>query len=731
MNAALHFLAPSPWAWALLAVPAIAIAFWAYYGLLAPLSRPARWVLWCLRGAALLLVVFALLQPVLTLVLPDSGDPDLVLLVDTSASMGLPDGDGPETRAEAALRIVHDLESRLGDRFRIHRYAFSDSPVPLPEGHVPQPAGNTGIGTALEELRGHAGSRPMNGVILLSDGVNTVGRDPVRLAAASTVPVFTVAFGPESPPDDLEIRTVRANPTAFAGEPMPIRAVLSSSGLSGKKVRIVAEQEGRLLDAKEIELPGDGLEQEISLEVTPVSPGLNLYEVRVEGSVDQVPENDLRQVAVEVLERKTQILIISNRLDWDFAFMRRTLEADTTLSYSYLVRTAEDHLDSFGTLGRERWPASRGDLRDYAAVMLTGFDEAGPPPETRSALAEFVRQGGGLFLLGGPDRQGGWTEHGDLRHVLPGRVGALRAVPGRLAPVSVTMDGQRHPATAVHANPAETAHLWSTLPPVWNMGGGLEVSPQARTLLEYRPSSGPRMPMLAASFHERGKTAWLHGQGIWRWGFTSAGVAAAADVYRPFLLGLVRWLAEPAVRDQFQAAPAKRVYQNGEPVAFLAGLWDEAFRPVSGARIRVEVESDADSASVLRMELRPGTEPGRYDAEGPALPPGAYTYQAEALDPSGNRMADRAAGRFWVETMGPEYSRTWADRQTLARIAEESGGISVEASALEPLFAMIPDAVRRTGRIAERDIWNDWILFAAFILVLSVEWFLRRRRGLA
>ncbi len=715
----------------MLALPAIALAFWAYYGLLAPLSRPARWALWFLRGAAFLLVVFALLQPVLTLVLPDSGDPDLALLVDVSASMGLPHAEGSESRAEAAQRAVQDLESRLGDRFRINRYTFSDSPAPWPEGDIPRPSGNTGIGTALEELREQAGSRPMNGVILLSDGVSTVGRDPVRLAAASTVPVFTVAFGPESPPDDLEIRTVRTNPTAFAGEPMPIRAVLSSSGLAGEKVSLVVEQEGRLLHAKEIRIPGDGLEQEVSLEVTPASPGLNLFDVRVEGSVDSIPENDHRLIAVEVLERKTQILIISNRLDWDFAFMRRTLEADTTLSYSYLVRTAQDRLDSFGTMGREAWPASPADLRDYAAVMLTGFDEAGPPPGTQSALAEFVSQGGGIFLLGGPARPGGWTEEGNLRHILPGQVGSIRAAPGRLAPVTVTLDGQRHPATAVHPNPAETARLWSTLPPVWQKEAGLEVSPQARILLEYSSSSGPRTPLLATSFHGRGKTAWLHGQGIWRWGFTSAGVAAAADVYRPFLIGLVRWLAEPAVRDQFQAAPAKRVYQNGEPVAFVAGLWDEAFRPVSGARIRIEVQSEADSASTLRLELRPGTEAGRYDAEGPALSPGAYTYQAEALGPSGARLADGTGGRFWVETMGPEYSRTWADRQTLARIAGGSGGVSVEASALEPLFDRIPDAVRRTGRITEREIWNDWILFAAFILVLSVEWFLRRRRGLA
>ena len=48
----LHFLTPHLWFWVLLLVPAIAVTFWAYYRVLAPLERTARWVLWILRGLA-------------------------------------------------------------------------------------------------------------------------------------------------------------------------------------------------------------------------------------------------------------------------------------------------------------------------------------------------------------------------------------------------------------------------------------------------------------------------------------------------------------------------------------------------------------------------------------------------------------------------------------------------------------------------------------------------------
>jgi hypothetical protein len=81
--------------------------------------------------------------------------------------------------------------------------------------------------------------------------------------------------------------------------------------------------------------------------------------------------------------------------------------------------------------------------------------------------------------------------------------------------------------------------------------------------------------------------------------------------------------------------------------------------------------------------------------------------------------------------MGPELARTRSDREGLAQMARRSGGDHADASELGPLFEKIPRSVHRVGRLHEWEVWNHWALFAAFLAVLSVEWFLRRRRGLA
>lgn len=728
-----QLMAPHLWPWLLLLLPALALAFWSYYRILAPLSRPSRWTLWCLRGAAFLLVLLALWQPVVTAVLRQTGKPALAVLIDRSASMGLPAGSADGDREAQATQIARQTDRALKDRFRLRWYGFSEDAREVNPDSAASAAGNTGLGQALEQVLTQANSRPVSGVLIISDGVSTVGRDPVRVAVASPVPVFTVPVGPSDPVADVEVRRVRTNPTAFTGERLPVQVVLSSWGMAGRTVRVQAKDHDTVLAEKDVQLAGErGTEQEVNLEVRPRAPGLTLLDVSAAGVRDSVPQNDHRQIAVRVLDRKTRILVVAGHLDWDFAFLRRTLGADTSLAYTFLVQDRPGSWSAYGEKRVTRPPEGTAELRDFAAVILLAAGEGGTPAPFCDALAGFVREGGGLFLLGGTPRLTGSAGLGSLASVLPGRVGPDPLPQSRSLPVTLTLEGQRHAATAVRDNPAEAAQLWASLPPLWRPQGSLEPNPEAKVLLTYRSPRAEQPAAMVVSYAGRGKVAWIYGQGIWRWGFLPAGSPTPNDLYPQFLLALARWLAEPAMRDQFQVAPGKLVYQNGEPVAFSASLWNTSYAPISGARISVEVRSAADSSAAGRsFDLEAGGDPGRYDGEGSALAPGAYLYHAAAREAGSGRELGRAAGRFWVEAMGPEYTRTWADRDQLAQIARASGGATAEPASLASLLDKIPRLARRQGRVREIDVWNHWLLFTSFVAVLSAEWFLRRRRGMA
>jgi len=725
----IQLLAPDLWKWIAALVPALCLAFWTYYRILAPLSTPTRLALWTLRGLAFTLVLFALWQPVATVVIPERGKPRLAVLLDDSASMGLPATAGSsQTRREQVRDLAGLLDTELASEYDVQWLRFDDT-IRAAADSVGPATGNTAIGGALEQVLVRAASKPVHGIVVVSDGVNTEGRDPVRIARGCPVPIFAVGVGATEPPADLEIRKVLTNAKAFSGEPLPIQVVLSSTGMAGQKVSLVVRSEGEVVGSEEVELVGDkGLEQEIRFEIRPHRSGLLRYEIEAALANDPIPENNLREVAVEVAERKTRVLCVADAVDWDFGFLRTALSADTTLEYSYLVRTAGSRYSAFGATRATELPLSPGSLQDFAAVLVVSTGAKPFPADFLTALGGFVRGGGGLFLLGGPSA-GEWSANRSLAGILPGRTEPRQSRSGAAA-IECTAQGMRHPVTALRDNPGETARLFAALPPTWRLESAMRAAPGAKELLRYRDGE-TASAALAVGFGDRGKVAWWHGRGLWRWKLSAAGRDLSTYAYSDLLTGMVRWLAEPAIRERFQVEPGKRVYSSGETTSFTASVWDNAFRPIEGVDVRLSLRS-ADSTEAVASELNlvPGSEPGQYDVRGPSLIPGHYQFDAIAEDADGSEVG-QSSGEFWVERMGPEYTRTWADPEALRQIAEQSDGVFVDQASIAALFERIPSAIQRLGRVKEFELWNHWILFALFVLVLSTEWFLRRRRGLA
>lgn len=173
-------------------------------------TRPRRWIpralqaLWIFAVAALVLGISG---PHLTALVPVR-DGSVFICIDTSGSMS--STDVFPTRAQAAKAAAHAFinESPAGTRIGIISFAGAAGVVaPLSSDHqaviaalddVPLPNGATAIGDALKLA---AQMLPASGhrvVVLITDGVNNAGSDPMEIAqwlGAHHVPVYTVGIG--------------------------------------------------------------------------------------------------------------------------------------------------------------------------------------------------------------------------------------------------------------------------------------------------------------------------------------------------------------------------------------------------------------------------------------------------------------------------------------------------------------------------------------------------------
>ena len=708
----LHLAPNAPWVWlALASLGFVVLAVWAYAFRSPPLAARSRRLLALLRAVSLAVLAWLLAMPVLERVLPASGTRVLILR-DRSSSMEREERAGGGTRAQAAERAIEELGGALRGRARLEERAFAgallaDTAVAAGERAASAP------GAALAALARLPVERRPDGVILVSDGAVNAGEDPAAAARALGVPVHGVLVG-ERTGVDRGIAGVESSAEARVGEATPVRVRVVSDEPSGTPIEVRLEDQGRLLARTTVPAPGPGAEALAELRVVPARPGLALWTARVaplEG--DRSADDDAHGVAVPVSPGRLGVLVLSAGLNWDLTFLRRALAGDSTVALDTRVRGSDGGWRSLER-GRAR-PLTTGDLAGRSVVVLDGLSGADVGGALDAALASFVRGGGGLLLLAGPEPGAGRFARGAL---------ARELTFARLAPPAGPVGPEPQPAGAEllawDDDPARGARAWREAAP---LAEAASIAPSAadRVLLAGR-NGGP--PLWLARAVGRGQVLLVNGGGTWRWSLNALD-ELAGERGRRLWRKTVRWLAEPVHGEPLRVTAERRLVPGGEPVRLDALLQDERFRPVAGAEVRAELTGPAGAS--LRVAFAPGG-PGAYTASFPSPGPGRWQVTARAI--RAGRELGRARAEFVVDRWTLEALRAQPDSGSLAAIAEASGGSMTRASQAERWARSLDTRSLVRQRSASTRLWESPWLFALVVAMLSLEWGWRRRRGL-
>ncbi len=229
------------WAWALVALAAVAVAWRSYTRLEG--ARWARFGLGLLRSALLVLLALLIAGPRLTRTHEIEEKDWVLVLVDRSASMNIRDaaetggGGATVTRDALARRALDAAAPALAELAHERVLVFmgfdagayelraTDGRVELGEA-----AGRrTDVGRALEQALARASARPISGVVILSDGrsAEEPTRALLRRLEAEKVPVFSVALGNPEGVTDVAVRRADAPRSAFANDSVPVQVELS------------------------------------------------------------------------------------------------------------------------------------------------------------------------------------------------------------------------------------------------------------------------------------------------------------------------------------------------------------------------------------------------------------------------------------------------------------------------------------------------------------------------
>lgn len=695
------------------------------------LSIGRRAALGALQAAMLAIILFMLWRPVLLVERVKDRENVVAVVLDASASMA--HGEGERSRLQESASA---LDSGALDAFRksfgVHLFSFANEVHSLQSlAEVPPPGTQTRIGDALHAVMQTGATTPLSGIVVITDGGEnggTLSEERLAELASFGVPVHTVGVGPEKNKNDLELDSVALAEDATPGEVLNAEVTIRHDGKGKTRLRVYDGE--RLLAASEVELSSDA---GITTHTIPIRAGESgVRDLRftldpLEGERNTI--NNTRTHVLDVMPRRRSILYIEGEPRWEYKFIRRAAETDSSLRLASLVRATPNRYYRQGISSAEElakgFPQTAEELFAYDAVIIGSFEAAALNAEQHQALKDFVdRRGGGLLMLAGRDglAEGGW-----------GRAPVAQTFPAALPDTTsktfahlaarprLTIYGVESPISRLNDDPKKNAAAWNELPPLADLQPLGRLKPGAIVLVEaISASSRTAQPLLVWQHYGRGATYLLGTASTWRWKMR---LPHQDQRHHIFWRQLLHALASDAPA-RTSLTTTQKVYDDEKKVVVNAELRNERYEPINDAAVELTLIAD-DGATSRQTMVPSGQGDGRYTATVQADGPGLYRLSMKAL--RGQTEVASAQTHIRRNNGIVEHFGTQQNRALLQRIADATGGRYWRLDQLDEL----PEALRYSkAGVVERQTLDLWNLPALFLLLLALkgaEWLLRLR----
>jgi uncharacterized membrane protein len=577
-------------------------------------------------------------------------------------------------------------------------------------------------------------------LVVISDGRlddPAEGSAPAALRTvgdALHVPIHTIATT-RSAPADASVRKVATVGAAVAHVPLPLRVEVGcAGGLACDELTVTARE---LRDDGPPALLSSGLvtlkdgKGTIDLTVTLERAGPRILEVAIAApSGDAVPENDRRLITFNVARERVRVLHVAGRPTNDTRALRQWLKSDASVDVVafFILRTpADTPLASQEDLALIPFPVDElfsEHLPSFDAVVLQDFD-AQPYGLERHlpALARYVKTGGGLIMVGGPNSfvAGGYaaTPLGEVLPVsLDGTPGATAADTAPFVP-AWTDEGRAAPMLGPLRGVVD-AEL-PTMPGANVLG---EPRPEAVVLWTHpgrNTPAGRPMPVLAVADVGDGRSIALGVDGGWLFEFSELGARTAGRGHGALWDGLLGWL----MRDpRFEPAQLELVggCTAGLPSTLRVHLLPA---PKGGLPETLAVDIariDKQKTPIRLTATRPPGGATTVDVPIPALEAGGYSARLRVGQGPTTRRD------FACEAGGDEWADTRPDPERLRALASATGGTFAFANEAGDLPLPAPTVVSAERHVVPLAPPWAWTLLAAF--AFGAHWIARRQSGL-
>ena len=775
----------------------VAFAVYMYRRDSVELRRPVAALLTMLRVSALIALSIVYLQPQWRNEREIITNSRALLMVDTSLSMGLHDADASPVPAEPnrAQQVQSALtDSRFLDDLRgkhdvaiirfdqdVTRIAKLEKLPPQPSdgetttvtnraaesllGEALAPRGaETRLGQALRQVLNEERSEPVAGLIVFTDGQQNAGIEPSSALASAReagIPIFTVGIGSDRQNVNVRVSDFVAPARAYPGDKYTATGYLQSQGLAGQTVTVEllssdasagaresGGKSGDVVATQKVTLGGDGEVVPVPFELVPDAIGRKTLGLRVARvAKDSYAGDDHQEVDIEIVDRKSKILLIAGGPTREYQFLRNQLRREKDMVVDVLLQTGEEGISQDANEILDEFPATREELFEYDCVVAFDPDWQALSPSQIDALERWIGdQAGGLIAIAGPiysDRLAQEQSLAKIRSLYPVEFNRRFSIldDGRFGskepwPLEFTRDGSDAEFLWIEDSGPASSHAWSEFPGVYGYYAVKGPKPAATVYARFsdpRAADGSQQPVyFAGQFFGAGRVFYLGSGEMWR-------LRSVNEAYfERFYTKLIRFVSQGRLlrgSNHGVLLVERDRYLLGNTVAVRAQLSGARLEPLTLPQVALQVylpDTTQQNVTLLADPSRPGNYAGQFTAR----QEGVYRLELPVPESADERLTRR------VQVKVPDLEREKPERNDalLTEIAGKTGGAYFRGldAALGtggeegPLVKLLRDQSRATIVLDTPErLWDNWWMLATVCGLFCSEWLIRRLVKLA
>lgn len=646
------------------------------------------------RFLAVTALVFLLFGPFIRKEKREVEKPVIVFAQDNSESLII--GKDSSFYKSTYKESVKDFLDQLREEYDVQTYTFGSSMKEAEDWNYSDK--ETDFSDLFGELETRFTNRNLGAVIIASDGIYNRGSSPLFSSSSINSPVFTIALGDTNARKDILISRVAANRIAYLGNLFPVQVSIDGRKCKGANTKVTISKSGTVLGSQNLTIPNDYYTVNFGFQLEAKDPGMQRYTVRVQQVEGELTvKNNVYDLFIEVLDSRQKILIVGAAPHPDLGALKQSIESAQT--YQAEVSLLSDFKKS---------------VKQYNLVILHQL----PFASTESRL--FVEQVKAAAI---PSLviYGSGVELNQLNAFVSGV--AITDHKGRMNDVQAIFNKD----FSLFQLSDQTRSRLEKLPPVnapfanyRTAAGANVVAYQKIGLVETKD------PLIMFSEINGVRQGFITGEGIWRWRLTDHALHGDHSAFNELIGKTIQFLSSKADKTLFRVNGSTTFTEN-EVVQFEAELYNESYEPYNDPEVQMTIINSEGKKFPFNFSK---TSTG-YNLNVGILPPDEYRYEATV---KGATKPLSAKGKFIVTALVAEQINTIADHQLLYSLATKKSGEMYYPAELSTLLKQLKERQDITSvsyiQTTMQELIEEKWLFFLILIMLTVEWFLRKYNGL-